>query len=92
MVAYVLMIAIIMTAPQLRSYTTLILILSSQIAFKTIGVEWLYTIYEEYAYITIRTIIFQFISLILMFLLVRKPSDVAMYAIATVMATVGSNL
>lgn len=91
-ISYVLLFLAVAIIPQLHNYRALILMLSCQIAFKTIGVEWLYTIYEEYAYITVRTIICQFLSLILIFLFVRKSTDVVMYAVATVMATVGANL
>ena len=78
--------------PKLRDYRILLAVLSLQIIFKVIGVEWLYSIYEDYAYITIRSIAFQLLSLISMFLFVHRPSDLYIYAFITVMAHVGSNV
>lgn len=90
--SYALLIVVIQCVPKLSNYKLLIIILSSQIVFKTIGVEWIYTIYEEYLYITIRTLGFQFLSLILMFVFVHKSTDIIPYALATVAATSGSNV
>jgi O-antigen/teichoic acid export membrane protein len=58
----------------------------------TLGTEWVFNIYEDFAYVTIRSIIFQFISMILMFLLVKGPEDVEVYALISVLASVGSNI
>lgn len=75
-----------------QSYISCILIFSLQIFFTTIGTEWLYSIFEEYRYITIRSISFKFISLILLFIFVREPGDYLKYAAITVFATMGSNI
>lgn len=76
----------------LRNYISCILIFSLQILFTTLGTEWIYTIYEDYAYITIRSIALKIISIILLFLLVKKPEDYLIYAAITVFASVGSNI
>ena len=78
--------------PKFQCYKTLLIILSLQIIFKTIGIEWIYSIYEDYAYITLRSIIFQIISLILLFVLVRNENSVNMYAVITGISAVGSNV
>jgi O-antigen/teichoic acid export membrane protein len=70
----------------------LILIFGLQIAFTTVGVEWIYSLYEEYAYITARTIAFKLISMALLFAFVRDENDVNAYAAITVFSTVGSNV
>lgn len=75
-----------------KAYTVLILVFSIQIGFTTIGVEWLYCIYEEYEYITIRGIVFKLISIVLIFILVKDKEDVAVYAAITVFSSVGSNV
>ena len=41
----------------------------------TLGVEWICNIYEDYLYITIRTIIIQILSMILLFTLVHNSND-----------------
>ena len=68
------------------------MIFSLQIFFTTIGTEWIYTIYEEYEYITVRSIVFKIISIVLLFLLVHSSSDYLWYAGITVFASVGSNI
>lgn len=91
-VAYVLLIASLLLFGNLHNYVSAILVFSIQILFTTIGTEWIYTIYEEYSYITIRSIVFKIISIVLLFALVRKPNDYLWYAGITVFASVGSNI
>lgn len=90
--AYLLLFVCLIVFSRLRSYLSCILILSLQIFFTTIGTEWIYQIYEDYSYITIRSIIFQILSLILLFILVREPQDYLKYAAITVFSAVGSNI
>lgn len=66
--------------------------LSISIMFTLIGSEWIFQIYEDYKYITIRGILFQFISLILMFVLVRNSSDLFAYVWITVISCSGANI
>lgn len=68
------------------------LALSISIMFTLIGSEWIFQIYEDYKYITIRGILFQFISLILMFVLVRNSSDLFAYVWITVISCSGANI
>lgn len=91
-VAYILLFLSLVIFQKLRSYTVCILIFSLQIFFTTIGTEWIYQIYEDYAYITIRSIIFQIFSIILLFIFVRAPQDYLNYAAITVFSAVGSNI
>ena len=92
LVAYLLLFASLIIFKNLHNYVSCILIFSLQILFTTIGTEWIYTIYEDYTYITVRSIIFKIISIILLFLLVKKPEDYLIYAAITVFSAVGSNL
>lgn len=78
--------------PVLQNYRILLLIQSVSIIFTTIGVEWIFSIQENYLYITIRSLIFQIISMLLLFILVRDIGDYYLYAIVTVISSVGSNL
>jgi len=76
----------------LSDYTALILVFSISIFFTTLGTGWVFSIFEDYVYITIRSIIFRVISIFLMFLLVKQPEDLIIYAGITVFATVGTNI
>lgn len=92
LIAYILLIASLIIFKNLNNYISCILIFSIQILFTTLGTEWLYTIFEDYAYITVRSIVFKIVSICMMFILVRKPTDYLWYAGITVFASVGSNL
>ncbi len=76
----------------LHKYSILIIVFSIQIVFITIGVEWVYSIYEEYLYITLRGIVFKILSIIFLFIFVKTEEDVIAYAGITVFASVGSNI
>ena len=91
-ISYVLLFIYLLFSRRAHSYTACILIFSLQIFFTTLGTEWLYSIYEEYTYITVRSIAFKVISIALLFIFVRKPGDYLNYAAITVFATVGSNV
>ena len=91
-IAYLLLVIAMITVPKLWNYKALIIIISLQIIFTTIGIEWIYSIYEDYAYITVRSIVFKLISIALLFLLVRDENDVNTYAATTVFSGVGSNI
>ena len=91
-IAYILLFASLLIFKNLSNYVSCILIFSLQILFTTLGTEWIYTIYEDYSYITIRSIVFKILSIILLFLLVKKPADYLVYAAITVFAGVGSNI
>ena len=90
--SYLLLFILLLAVSRLEDDRSLLLIFSLQIIFKTIGVEWVYSIYEDYIYITLRSIVFQVISLILLFLFVKTKDDIDIYALITVLSAVGSNL
>lgn len=91
-IAYLLLGVCMLFIDKLKAYSSLIWVFSIQIVFTTIGIEWLYSIYEEYEYITVRSIIFKIISIILIFIFVKDSEDTLNYALITVFAIVGSNV
>lgn len=90
--AYIVLGVLLTFSNKLQGYWLCIVILSTQIFFTTIGTEWLYVIYEEYTYITIRSIAFKIISIVLLFVYVRNKGDYLKYTAITVVASVGSNV
>lgn len=84
--------AVIMNVDKISSYKELLICFSLLIPFTTLGIEWIYNIYEDFLFITLRSIAFQIVSLILLFVFVHDESDVLNYAWITVFATVGSNI
>ncbi len=91
-IAYVLMMFTLLLFRDFDSYRTLIIIQSTAIIFTTLGCDWLNSAMEDFAFITIRTIAFQVVSLVLMFAFVHEPSDYMKYAAITVIASSGANI
>ena len=91
LISYIFLL-IFLNLPVLSGYKKLLVILSAGIVFTTIGMEWLFIIKEEYSYITKRAVLFQFISLVLLFLLVKTKDDYYWYAALTVISSGGSAL
>lgn len=91
-IAYALVGLSLLLIPKFQNYTACILVFSIEIIFTTIGVEWVYIINEEYAYITFRRIAFQLISMVLLFTLVKDENDVIVYCAISVFANAGANI
>ena len=91
-IAYASMFLTLLFCRSFDTYRNLIIIQSTTILFTTLGCDWLNTAMEDFTFITIRTIIFQLISIILMFVFVRKPEDYIIYAIITVLSSSGANI
>lgn len=92
LLSYTILFAIIYCFNELRNYELIILISSISIFFTVIGTDWINTTMEDFKYITVRTVFFQLVSLILMFTFVRDPSDYIVYAIILVFSTSGAFL
>lgn len=92
LLAYLLLFLCLFLFDKFRNYISCILVFSLQIFFTTIGTNWIYQIYEDYVYITVRSIIFQLFSIILLFVFVRNSHDYLNYAAITVFSAVGSNV
>lgn len=70
-------------------YTLLMYILSINIVTSVIGRDWLNSIYEDFSYLSLRYIFFQFAALILLFLFLRKPDDYIKYTAIMTFANSG---
>lgn len=90
--AYILLIITYLFWQKLRSYKLLLILQSLTLIFTTIGVDWLFQIFEDYFYITMRSIVVQIISLICMFLFIHEKSDYVIYSAITIFSSVGANL
>lgn len=92
LVAYLALAVTLIAARPLNSYRTLICIQSVTLLLGTLGAEWLNTAMEDFRYITIRTICMQLLSLVLMYLFVRRPEDYLIYAVISVIASSGASV
>lgn len=92
LISYVALIFLVFLNTALHPYKYLLLTQGSVMFFNTLGVNWINTIYEDYAYITVRNVLMQIISFILMILIVHKPGDYYIYALILVASSVGANI
>lgn len=91
-ISYILLACALIFYSKIENYRILIIIQSVSIIFTTLGAEWLNTAMEDFKYITLRTLLFQLISLGLMFAFVHNPDDYYKYAIVSVISVSGAQL
>ena len=91
-IAYILLAISLIFFQELSNYKLLILIESSSILALTLGTDWINTAMEDIKYITVRTFIFQFISLFLIISFVKTTEDLYIYAIINVFSNAGANI
>ncbi len=91
-IAYLLFLTALFFVPKLLEYRNLLLLSSLSIVFSCIEISWLYVAEEEYEYITVRTIIFQIISIALLFTSVHTKDDLMNYMLLCVVSNVGASI
>ena len=83
---------LIMTVPAFYNHKVMFFISISTFILQAFGVNWFFQALEQYDYITVRSLIFKVISVILMFILVHRTEDYVIYCAITVFAGFGSNI
>jgi len=91
-IAYLLLLGAIIFVPRFSEEKGLILVVSCVIGFTSLGADWLFQALERFAYIALRSFFVQIVSLVLLFVFVRQPSDVLPYAALGVFASAGANI
>lgn len=89
-ITYAVFFASLFLVPEFAAKKELMMVMGLSIGLTTIGVQWFYNALEQYSYITTCAIVFKLIGLILMFLLVRDPSDYVVYGFVYVVGSFGS--
>lgn len=90
--AFLLLIAAMLFVPKFSAYRPLFVICSAKILFSSTGMNWLFTAFEEFKYITVRSILFQCVCLAFLFVFVRKPDDYLYYGAMGVISYIGPNI
>ena len=91
-VSYILLFASVLFVEKLDYYKMVILIQSIQIVLTTLGADWINSIFEDYAYLAIRYIAIQVLAIICLLIFVRKPTDVLVYTLITMLSNAGGNI
>ena len=91
-VAYILLGLSLLIFTNITIYRTAIIILSGEILFSAVGVSWVCNVYEDFYIIAIRSVLFQILSLILIFLLVKTEEDLNKYLLILLLSNSGANI
>lgn len=91
-VAYFTFYMVLILVPSFRSERTLYAICSIAIILNVIGVNWVYQALEDYTYITVVSVAFKLIGLVMMFLFVHNIEDVNWYGAITVISSFGASI
>ena len=92
LVAYLFLLLSLLVFYKLRTYRTLILLYSVTILFTTLGADWINTAMEDFLYITIRTVLFQLLHIVLIFAFIKNSDDYVKYAAISVLTASGANI
>ena len=92
LLTYLMFFIMLYSIPNFYKEKELFLLISLSILFYDIGVDWLYKAKEQYSYITKVSLLFKFISVVLMLVLVKSSDDYVIYGGITIFAAAASNL
>ncbi|MBG9367203.1 flippase [Streptococcus sp. NLN64] len=87
LLSYLLLAIVVFLFIENPEYKILIFVQSLSIFFTTLGVDWINVIFEDYLFITARSLLIQFASLIWIFGMIKSPQDLYLYAAITVITS-----
>ena len=90
--SYVIFFLCVFHIQSLKSYEELLLINSISIFFTSLGVDWIFGVYEDYKYITLRQILSQITLLACMFVFVKTKDDVRLWVAINVFCNAVCNI
>ena len=88
--SYLVLFITVNTISKFIEYKTLLILMSATILLTSIGLEWLYRAIEQYSFITLSSVIFKLLAMVLMFVTIHDADDYYMYGILSVLAASGS--
>lgn len=89
---YLLIILSCITIGKTHENLPLYILLSLGLLFNTLGVQWFFQAVEDFAYITIRSLIVKIISLGLLFIFVDNKNDILYYGVVLICGSAGNYL
>ena len=87
-----LLVLLVAFVPKLREEYVVISILSVNLFATVFGRDWLNSIYEDFLYITIRYVLFQLLSLVLIVITIKAPEDLYKYTVIMVISFAGAQI
>lgn len=91
-ITYLIYFGIFLFIPNTELYWKLCVVLSTQIFFNAIGTEWVNIIYEDYLFITLRSIFVQISCFLGLICFVKSPNDYLAYVVIVSLSTVLPNV
>lgn len=91
-VSYLALAIVILLNKKLMSESLLIFVFCLPVVFQTLGADWINTALGDLKYIAVRTVLFQIMSIVLIFIFIKKPSDYYGFALISAGASIGANI
>lgn len=89
-ISYIVFCVLVLNMNKFNGQKLLMFVMSSGMILNVLGFEWVYKSLECYDYITVRTILFKIIGLIMMFALVHDMNDYVIYGAIVIISSYGS--
>ena len=78
--------------PKFNAQKELLIVVSISILLNTMGIQWLYNALEQYSYITLCSLGFKFLGMVLMFAMIHSPDDYLKYGAISALSSYGSGI
>lgn len=92
LIGYIIFLILLFNIKSFKNNSTLFIIMSLNILFTNLGLEWFYQGIENQIYITIRYIVIKIFTIFALFLFIKNPDDYLKYAFLLVVMNGGSNI
>lgn len=92
LISYIFLFLTVAFINKFHSYYILFCISSLKILFTTLGMNWVYIGLEKYKWTSIRSVLFQFISIIFLYIFVKNKDDYIYYAFVSIIAYSGVDI
>lgn len=79
LISCIMLLVLLAFPTKIAEYKNIILIQAIMVAMLPLSLDWIYTIYEDFGYITLRSFLVQLLSLCLMFVFVKDNDDIYLY-------------
>lgn len=89
-VTYVVFLACVFFLPAFQSYKVLLLIQGITIGFTALSMDWVFGVFEDYYYITVRQILCHLFIIATLFIFIHKSEDIYLYVCLHTFATAAS--
>lgn len=86
-ISYILLFLAITFIGKLENYRLLLILQSLSIILTTIGLDWINIVYEDFLFITVRSVLSYILTLTLLFTLVHRPEDYYVYAALSIVSS-----